>query len=192
MAGAPLPGPEARAIESGTIAHALVAALDGGHQQIHDQLYRIAHADDPPTEQPGLTTVLVASGRDGDLVGAFMAFPPFGVLSEGAQQGLPVDLMLALGAVIVRFTGLAVDEPLRGLGIGSALLRGALRLYSQIGYLLIYGQFPAGRGLEDYYPRFGFDVLEPGQPLTLHRLNIGLRISAGIDERLMQHWVQHT
>ena len=34
-------------------------------------------------------------------------------------------------------------------------------MYFQLNYLLAYGQFRAGSGLERYYRRLGFDVLAP-------------------------------
>jgi hypothetical protein len=41
---------------------------------------------------------------------------------------------------------------------------------------LVYGQFSIGSGLETYYPRQGFTVLDEGQVIDLRRMNLNIII----------------
>lgn len=89
---------------------------------------------------------------------------------------------------MVRFKGLGVNDDARRAGIGSALLRTGMRLWAQLGYLLIYGQIRTGEGLERYYPRFGFTVLDARVPIPLTRLGVPMGISPEPGEQLIVHW----
>ena len=64
------------------------------------------------------------------------------------------------------------------------------RTYRQLGFRLIYGQFPIGSGLETYYARQGFTVLDEGQAIDLRRmtLNIVIRSDPADPERLFVRW----
>ena len=46
---------------------------------------------------------------------------------------------------------MAVAEPDRRRGIGTALINACTELYFQLGYHLAYGQFSARAGLASYY-----------------------------------------
>jgi GNAT superfamily N-acetyltransferase len=189
MAGVELEPGMARAIDRGDAGRAVVAALEEGSHALFTEIAQLAVSGDVDAHLPALATVLVAVDRAGELVGALLALPPFSVLSDFARAGIPDEQMLACAAVVVRFTGLGVDESSRGLGVGSALLRGALRLYTQLGYRLIYGQIRVSDGLDRYYPRFGFEVLAPGQGVPLDdMLGVPVGISPLPGEQLIVHW----
>lgn len=189
MAGSAFDPDLAASIDNGNIATSVLAALDGDGRAILANFAALSAGEDPTPHEAALTTVLVATNRAGDLVGAFGAYPPFAAISQGLVAGVQPELMLASGAVIVRFSGLGVDDAARGAGIGKALMRGAIRLYDQLGYQIAYGQVPPGRGLEHYYPRFGFEVLAVGEPLSLEKyLGIPLDLVADTAERFIVRW----
>jgi GNAT superfamily N-acetyltransferase len=187
MAGV-TPEPElASAIDDGAIGTAILDALIDGQTPILTQLARTVASPRPIAELSGLTVVLVAV-RSHDVVGALLAYPPFGVIAQGIAGGIPLPEMLVTGAGMVRFKGLGVNEDTRRAGIGSALMRTGMRLWTQLDYLLIYGQIRTGQGLEAYYPRFGFTVLDAGAAIPLTRLGVPMGISPEPGEQLIVHW----
>jgi GNAT superfamily N-acetyltransferase len=66
------------------------------------------------------------------------------------------------GLGIVRIKALAVRPSMRRHGVGAALLQRCRQLYAHCGYLTVYGQMPPTDGLDDFYRRHGFDVLQQG------------------------------
>jgi hypothetical protein len=90
------------------------------------------------------------------------------------------------------------QQPSLGLGtrtrapgrIGATLIRRTVGIYRQLGYCLVYGQFPTGSGLENYYSRQGFTVLDEGQHIDLSRLGlpIHIRTDPSEPERLFLRW----
>ncbi|HEX5297910.1 MAG TPA: hypothetical protein VFW50_13060 [Streptosporangiaceae bacterium] len=74
-------------------------------------------------------------------------------------------------------------------GIRTALLGTCLQLYFQLGYLLAYGQFRAGSGLDTYYRRLGFDVLAPGEGISLtERLGMSVGLAPESGKRFFLRW----
>ncbi|GAB2495727.1 hypothetical protein GCM10027187_73160 [Streptosporangium sandarakinum] len=58
-------------------------------------------------------------------------------------------------------------------------------LYFQLGFRGAYGQFRTGRGLETFYARQGFAVLDEGAVFSLRdRLGLPFRIQADPGERI--------
>src|SRR6266568_9314758 len=102
----------------------------------------------PPTDlTSGLVLVLVAEDRDGFRARVLQAVPPDNLLADGIKVGVPV-LNAVVGATkVAKIRAVAVAEDARGNGIGQTLIRRAVRTYLQLGFLLIYGQFPVGSGL---------------------------------------------
>jgi predicted N-acetyltransferase YhbS len=110
-------------------------------------------------------------------------------MSQSASAGVRVQLALAGTAAIVKINGIAVDETSRGQGIGTALTSICLTLYFKLDYLLAHGQFRADSGLETYYSRLGFDVLAPGEGISLReRLAIPVGLSPESGERFFLGW----
>lgn len=62
---------------------------------------------------------------------------------------------------IVRIKALAVDETMRGTGIGSGLLYCCQQVFAHCGYMIVYEQMDDTPALERFYRGHGFDVLEP-------------------------------
>jgi N-acetylglutamate synthase-like GNAT family acetyltransferase len=116
---------------------------------------------------PGLILVLVAEGRDGLLRGVLEAVPPTNVLLDGVEAGVPVLAAVIGAAKVAKIRAVAVAENSRGVGIGATLIRRSLQVYLQLGFLLVYGQFPIGSGLEKYYARQGFTALDEGQDIDV-------------------------
>jgi GNAT superfamily N-acetyltransferase len=141
--------------------------LDGGLEVLARRLHTMVTASDE-NQEGELTTVLVAASRESEAVGAILALPPVHIVGSGIDQGADPDRMLVITASqIVKMCGLAVRESARGAGIGIALMRRAMQLYTQLGYQLMYGQFTSDRGLASYYRRLGYEVSPPGSALSL-------------------------
>jgi GNAT superfamily N-acetyltransferase len=175
-------------IEAGTVVTTILTGLRAGMSQMLRPLAEAAAAGRPQDAMIGLATVLVAESPSGQLHGALQAVPPGNVLSEGAAAGVPLPLALVASTKVAKIRGLAVAPTARGLGIGDVLLRRAVRLYHQLDWLLLYGQFPAGSGLDSYYGRRGFTVLPPGTGINLAPLNLPVDIHHEPGEQLFVRW----
>jgi GNAT superfamily N-acetyltransferase len=177
-------------IEAGTVASTLLLGLDNGSEAMLHTLAHAVAADTPDDPMSGLILVLVAESRDGFLHGVLQAVPPTNVLSDGIEAGVPLPTAVASAARIAKIRAVAVDREARGVGIGETLIRRCVRTYLQIGFQLIYGQFPLGSGLEKYYARQGFTVLDEGQNIDLRRMNLPILISTDPSdpERLFSRW----
>lgn len=116
----------------------------------------------------GLSALLVATDRDGRVVGCALTIPPGRFLAQVRQANEVQGLALML--VITKLKGLAVDPAHRGRGIGAALVKRSVQLYEQSGFHVMYGQFTAERDLEPFYRRQRFTVLDLGEPLRLESL----------------------
>lgn len=116
--------------------------------------------------------------------------PALNVLRQFLTAGLPLPEAVVFAMTVGKLRGLAVSEPVRHQGIGSALLSFGKRAYFQAGYYVIFGQLVTGRGLEDYYRGRGFEVLGKSEPLSLDVI-LGKPAAVGPespDERLFVKW----
>jgi GNAT superfamily N-acetyltransferase len=177
-------------IEAGTVASTLLLGLDHGPEGMLGPLAEAVAADRPYEGMPGLVFVLVAEDRDGSMCGVLQAVPPDNVLADGIKAGVPVLNAVVGASKVAKIRAVAVAEDARGNGIGETLIRRTVRTYLQLGFLLIYGQFPVGSGLEEYYARQGFTVLDEGQDIDLRRINLPIliRTDPSDPERLFVRW----
>jgi GNAT superfamily N-acetyltransferase len=177
-------------IEAGAVASTLLLGLDHGSDAMLHPLGEALAADRPEDAMPGLIWVLVAEGRDGSLHGMLLAVPPTNVLGDGIQGGVPVPAVVAGAARITKLRAVAVVEEARGSRLGETLIKRTVRTYRQLGFRLIYGQFSIGSGLETYYARQGFTVLDEGQNIDLRRMNLPIiiRSDPSDPERLFVRW----
>jgi GNAT superfamily N-acetyltransferase len=76
-------------------------------------------------------------------------------------------LLLAGAVGIAKIKAVAVTETARGRNIGGSLLKRCRQVYFHWGYRIIYGQMPPVPGLDAYYRRNGFEVLDEGAGLDL-------------------------
>jgi hypothetical protein len=189
MAGLDLLLDLGQAIDNQIIGSTLMQALDSGTDQILTALATALHNGDPNLAMPGLTALLVAESSGHRVCGALLALPPAAVMAQATSAGVPIQLALAGTAAIVKINGIAVDKTSRLQGIGAALLGICLQLYFQLDYLLAYGQFQTNSGLETYYHRRGFDVLGPGEGISLgKRLTIPIGLSPESGEQFFLRW----
>jgi GNAT superfamily N-acetyltransferase len=149
-------------LDDGELGGMLVEALPEGRDGLVRRLPQAA--EDPDALLEGLTTILVADHPTEGVLGAVEAIPPGQVLS---QAPIPLGEALAGAGKVIKLRAVAADPDWRGRGIGTALIRLCVRLYTQVGYLILYGQFEDGVGLDDYYARLGFQILGNGVPLEL-------------------------
>jgi N-acetylglutamate synthase-like GNAT family acetyltransferase len=190
LAGIPLDPVVGAVIERGTVASTLLRGLDHGPEGMLRPLAEAVAADRPYEAMPGFVLVLVAEDREGFVRGVLQAVPPDNVLADGINAGVPVLDAVAGATKVAKIRAVAVGEDARGNGIGETLIRRALRTYLQLGFLLIYGQFPVGSGLERYYTRQGFTVLDEGQVIDLRRIGLPILICTDPSdpERMFVRW----
>lgn len=172
MAGVEDDRPADDGIRQGSLSATLIKALDQGTGPLFTWVdAAVAAADDPSHLWPGMTLVLVALDEAGTPVGTLLAHPPMNVINMSINSGIiPASTMLATASVLVRMRAVAVEPRWQRQGIGAALIRHCLAIYDHLGYLVVYGQISTSEILEDYYPRFGFDVLAPRHGFSLANL----------------------
>jgi len=190
LAGIPLDPVVGAVIEAGTVASTLLLGLDHGLDGVPGPLAEAAAAGRAGEVMSELVFVLVAEDRDGAVRGVLQAVPPDNVLNDGIKAGVPVLHAMAGATKIAKIRAVAVAEDARGTGIGETLIRRTVRTYLQLGFLVIYGQFPVGSGLEEYYARQGFTVLDEGQDIDLRRIGLPIliRTDPSDPERLFVRW----
>lgn len=178
------------AIDTGTVAATLLLGLDHGAEAMLRPLTEAVAADRPDEAMPGLVWVLVAQGPDGSLHGVLLAVPPTNVLADGIQGGIPVPAAVAGAVKITKVRAIAVAQDARGNRLAETLIKRTVGTYLHLGFRLIYGQFPIGSGLETYYARQGFTVLDEGQVIDLRRMNLPIiiRTDPSEPERLFVRW----
>jgi GNAT superfamily N-acetyltransferase len=166
LGGGPLDGEMAAAIADGTASSALLGALrDGRDHPSVESVARVAAAGDP-TPLLELAVALIAE-RHERVVGALYALPPGAFIAQLILQGVPPHQAIITAMAVIKIKALAVEPEHRGAGIASELLSGCMRLYDQLGYILLYGSFRPGTGLESYYPARGFEIVPPGQGIPV-------------------------
>jgi GNAT superfamily N-acetyltransferase len=170
-AGVELEDDIAGAVRDGTAGAALTVGLRGGKDAfLREVATGFFNAQGGDQRIPFLrnTLVLVAEHPAQGVIGALIAYPPLQVMRQLLEQsrrlGVDPRQVLLMGAVgIVRVKAVAVSEVVRRQGVGAALLEQCLRVYSTCGYVTAYGQMPPTPGLDTFYRRQGFTVLDPGE-----------------------------
>jgi GNAT superfamily N-acetyltransferase len=133
------------------------------------------HHADPLRAYLDAALVLVAEHRAHGVVGGLIAYPPITLVQnwldiQKAAGASPQDMqktLLGVGRYLTRIKTLAVAEHARGANIGGSLLKRARQIYFHLGYRTIYGAMPPTPGLDQFYRRAGFTVLDPGEPMDL-------------------------
>lgn len=187
--GGPLGDPLRKAIEGGTAGGTLIQTLRTGDKQLLNGPVVQAAVTGDPGILSELSLALVAE-QHGRVVGALNAIPPSGFIGELIEGGMePVRAAISVLAV-TKIKSLAVEPDCRGLGIASALLRSCTGIFDQAGFLVQYGSFARGSGLEGFYRARGFEVLPIGAGLDLWVV-FGSRImlSAGPGEQMFTRTV---
>jgi GNAT superfamily N-acetyltransferase len=188
LADMPLDPHVAAVVEADTVASTVRLGLQRGPQEMLRPVAEAGAAGRPEEAMHGPVTVLVAEDRDGRLAGVCQVVPPGNVMAEAAAVGVPLPLALLGAARVAKVQALAVAETARGQGLGGTLLRRVVRTFQQLDYFLVYGQFPAGSGLDAFYARHGFTVLPAGDGIDLARISIPVVIRHEPGERLFARW----
>ncbi|MFD4260777.1 hypothetical protein ACFWR9_24920 [Streptomyces sp. NPDC058534] len=137
---------------------------------------------------PGLSLVLVAEDKAGDVVGAAYSMPPMPIMNGAQQQGFPPEQLMSIPLALAKLAGLSVTEKARGAGWATHLLKRTVQVYEQLDLLLFYGQFPVDSGLDRFYQRRGFTPLAPQEKLDLEPLSLPFGIDPGPGEQLFVRW----
>jgi len=173
LAGVELEDAVAGAVTEGIAGAALRASLRGGREDFtrHMAEQFFTHQDDDQRiAYLNACLVLVAEHAEFGIVGALVAYPPINVVSEFidqigrsvADQTGPMEVMVLGGIAIAKVKAVAVHESVRGNGVGSALLDRCRQIYTRCGYMIVYGQMPPTPGLDAFYRKRGFAVLDQG------------------------------
>ncbi|WP_433828534.1 GNAT family N-acetyltransferase [Actinoplanes sp. CA-015351] len=171
LAGTRLEDEVVAAVEAGVGGAALQAGLSGGPDTFTRHMaekFTGSQGTDLGRLLPPTTLVLVAEHVEHGVVGAVVAYPPGGVIQQlvehqqriGSTGQQRFQLVMAAVMWIVRIKAIAVDEAVRGQGIGSALLYRCQQVYTHCGYMITYGQMADSSALERFYRSHGFDVLD--------------------------------
>lgn len=150
------------------------AGMAGGPELAAAVLARFIDRNQVPQALLSTATAWVVEGGEG-LVGTLVATCPPAVLVgflRGARGSVERRRVLEVGASrLVKITRVAVEETMRGQGIGWALVQSAIEAYSISGFGLMYGQCDAASApLARFYMRHGFTMVPPGKPLDLTEL----------------------
>ncbi|MBY0286742.1 MAG: GNAT family N-acetyltransferase [Mycobacteriaceae bacterium] len=85
-----------------------------------------------------------------------------------AEPSLNFTNFMIAALSVAKIHTLVVDPDQQGRGHGTRLLRSALDTATRDKLIMAYGQFAAERTpLVSFYQRAGFEVLDPGEPLSL-------------------------
>lgn len=138
----------------------------------------------------GVSFVLVACDRQGDVVGALVATAAKSLLEGALLQGIDPRMAIMVPVAVLKLRVLAVQEQARGLGLGAALLKRAGQLTDTLGFFLFYGQVDASdEGLARFYSRCGWQVHAPGESVSLSdRLRLPLGVTPQDGELLISRW----
>ncbi|WP_439681520.1 GNAT family N-acetyltransferase [Embleya sp. MST-111070] len=157
-----------KALVTGTLCSTVMTGLDrrDGVLPLHAAAAGAGHR---PWEErlPALSVVLVAEDSSGQVVGTVVGMPSPTLLAMSLQAGESRQAQIRLTSGIAKLHGLAVCEPARGTGWGTALLRAVRHVYVTLGFRLVYGQFETARALGPFYAARGFEVLAPGATLRV-------------------------
>lgn len=194
LAGVRLEDTLADAVTAGNAGGALRAGLRAGQEAFVRHLAEqfIAHPEEPLHAYLSAALILVAEHQEHGIVGALIAYPPSNVALDHLRQARrkiisnrdlnQLAMAGAIGAAKVKAVATAAHA--RGAGIGSALIQCCSQVYFRCGYVMIYGQMPAVPGLDAFYRRNGFDVLDVGDELDMWVVfGVHSRIRTGSGER---------
>ena len=188
-AGGELPTEVLALLRTGFNATLVLRGLDEGPRAILEQIALLATQGRLQEAIGRLASVLVAEDRDGQIVATSLTFPPGAIIVRALRANLDQMRILVLAVTVLKIKGVAVAESARGNGIGQAMLRRIVQTYDQIGYRLLYGQFTVGSGLETYYRRQGFEILDQHDGVSLTPLlDLPITIGAPPGEQLFLHW----
>lgn len=131
------------------------------------------------------TTALVAVA-DGRIVGGVLTGPTLWLLTRAIVIS-PDHLLLALLRT-AEIQALAVDEPYRHTGIGTALVHAAAAAAKAMKAHVLYGQFPNTSALTSFYRAAGLTVRESGTAVQFNPLaGIDLTVTAAPEDRIFTH-----
>jgi len=163
-------------VASGAAGLALRAGLSSGQEGFNRHMAEqfIAHRDDPLQAYLCAALVLVADHRELGVIGTVVAYPPPNITQlhlDGTRRNITDprerNMLMMAGAVgLAKVKALAVAEPARGRVGGSLLLR-CRQVFFACGYVILYGQMPPTPGLDAFYRRNSFEVLDFGEGLDL-------------------------
>jgi GNAT superfamily N-acetyltransferase len=164
--GGPLGDPMRKAIEDGTASNALLtAARTGNHKALIEPVTQAAMTGDPAILSE-VSLALVAE-REGRVVGELNAIAPTAFIGQLIEGGMDPVRASICALAVTKIKSLAVEPDSRGLGIASALLDASTRVFDEAGFLVQYGSFANGSGLETFYAARDFNILPPGKGISL-------------------------
>ncbi|MEU0820341.1 GNAT family N-acetyltransferase [Streptomyces mirabilis] len=155
----------------------LLDALGGA--DLGELLMQAAGAGELHRAAGELSLPLVARDSDGQVVGALLGVPSGTVVSGLARLSVSKPQILMSMLSYAKIKAVAVSEDVRGRGIGAALIARCARVYWQLDYMLLFGEFDTTRALGPYYTRQGFSVLEPGQGIDVGTWLAGVPLYLG-------------
>ncbi|MGW4370334.1 GNAT family N-acetyltransferase [Nocardia takedensis] len=131
------------------------------------------------------TTALVAVA-DGRIVGGLLCGPTLWLLTRAVAAGHDHLLQALLRTTEIQV--LAVDEPHRRCGIGTALIRAAVAAARTMRTRVLYTQIPDTPAHTSFFHATGLTVHPPATELELHELaGLDLTLTPAHGERICTH-----
>jgi GNAT superfamily N-acetyltransferase len=140
-----------------TACPSIVAGLERGQEGF---LAALAKVIVEGTNDGPAAFALFAGEPAGELVGAVACGPPYGLIAQSINAGLPAQAQMTemqglMG--VSKLVGVAVHQDMRHTGIGTELVRVAEQVLRQCGcYFVMYGNCSAA--VAPFYRRLGFKV----------------------------------
>lgn len=174
-------------IDNGPLGSVLLGGLHTDPRAFYERFLDSLQGEQPalPLQLVPLSLVLVAEDTAGKIVGVCEVLPPASAVVGMRDMGYPPVLAMMLAVTVGKVRGLAVDESVRGQGWGSALLRRAIQVYDQLGFVTLHGSFDvASPHLEGFYRSHGFEVLNVGEKVEVTHLGPQLQTGSDPTERM--------
>ena len=170
MAGVDLDEEVYEAVDADIASAALQAGLNGGRDGFVDHLAQHILANKGGNQAITLqhaALVLVAEHDRHGIAGALVAFPPVRLIENlldylrraGADGQQRAQLLCCALMWMAQIKVIAVNDTLRGNGIGGALLMRCWRIYERSGHMIVFGQSDDTPPLAKFFSRHGFQVL---------------------------------
>lgn len=136
----------------------LLAALSRGRMSEVASRQRTAAGMDQLIRDLSISIVAVENGK---VIGVAVAGCPVRLMGQAPSQEQSALVWRFLAKLYI----VSVDQAHRGRGIGGSLVDVVTQLYDGLGMTGIYGECSAD--LTDFYAAHGYDVSEPGVPVSI-------------------------
>lgn len=189
LANVPVEQPIVEGILDGQAGSLLLAAAEGPDRSpLRTAAGKVHRPEEVLPLMVRVSLPLISRGKDDSVVGALQGIAPGLLASEMGRFGGSVSAFAQLFIKVAKISAIGVNPAAARTGVGTQLLREALRVYTAAGYELVYGYFRKSDSpfLGDFYERAGFEVTEKPQTCSVTVPGYGvIDVGAAEDEQCM-------